>query len=556
MQHILAMVLGRLPALWQQRWLAVSIAWIVCLIGWPIIAFVPSHYVSQTQVYVDTQNLLEPLLSGIAVDVDSTQQVDILKRTLASRSNLERVVKMTRGDTPMSDAALDRAVDALRKNLRVSSAQDKTFTISYESLVPSQAYEVVQSLLNLFVQSNVGTVRESLDNAQTFLRDQVSQYDDRMRKAQEALSNFKQTNLDLLNGGASYSDILSKTRADVQDLTAQFDDLKAQEAELQRHLDAEPKYAAAPPSASDPAPSAPVAPTEFTARIREAEQRLATLRTTYTDSYPDVVNTMRSLATLRAAEAALRQPAAPDAPAAAVPPPTSEVYQKIKLQLVDIEAQVAGIQNKLERRKAELATLERQASKMPAIDAEMQRLTREYEIARTGYEQLASRLQAANLSESRESHANKLQFRIIDPPQVPVYPSGVKRSLLLSIVLMGGVGLGLAVILILALMQNTFVDSKHLAQVTGYPVVGTVSLARDEHEESSLHAKTAAFAALFFGLFVVWGGLMLVERDSGLPSLLPSRLRQDGSAALGPMDGAPRVILVGFNLGLGKISRS
>lgn len=535
MQHILTSILSRVPALWQQRWLAVAIAWIVCLVGWPIVALIPSHYVSETQVYVDTQNLLQPLLSGIAVDVDQTQQVDILKRTLASRPNLERVIKMTQGDSPISDSALDRAVDALRKNLHVSSGQDKTFTISYDSLVPNQAYEVVQSLLNIFIQSNFGALRESLDSAQSFLRDQVAQYDERMRQAQEALSNFKQANLDLLNGGASYTDQLSKARADVQDLSAQLDDLKAQATELQHQLDIEPKYG--PATSTTPAAAAPSAsgPTEFTARIHDVEQRLATLRITYTDSYPEIVNSQRMLDSLHAAEAAQQKPAAPGATSDAAPvAATSEVYQKIKVQLVDIESQVAGAKNKLDRRKTELAALEQQAGKMPAIDAESQRLTREFEMARTSYEQLASRLQAANLSESRENQANKVQFRIIDPPQVPVYPTGMKRSLLLSVVLLGGLGLGLTIILVIVLMQSTFVDSQNLARVTGHPVVGTVSLARHEHEESSEHTKMAIFAASFIGLFVVWGSLMLVERNVGLQALLPGTLRQDRTAVLVP----------------------
>ena len=535
MQHLLTMVLSRTPALWQRRWLAVFVAWIACLIGWPVVALIPSHYVAETQVYVDTQSLLQPLLSGIAVDIDPAQQVDILKRTLTSRSTLERVVKMTtQRSTAMSDAELDQAVNTLRTNLSVRSAQDKTFTISYDSLSPNQAYQVVQSTLNLFIESNFGSIRQNLDNAQTFLRDQVAQYDDRVRKAQEALSAFKQANLDVLNGGNSYGESLGKARADVQDLSAQLDDLKAKASELQRQIGGEPKYTSAsstPRGAGDTTPG-------LETRIHEVQQRLDTLRTHYTDSHPEVINTIHSLDSLKAEYAQQQK----NAPAGVQDLGSSDVYRQIKVQLVDTEAQIAADKSKLDRRKAELATLEQQATKMPAIDAEGQRLTREFETARASYEQLAQRLQAANLSESRENQADKIQFRIIDPPQVPTRPSGVKRSLLLTLVLAGGLALGGTIILILVIMQKTFVDSQHLARVTGYPVVGTVSLARDEREENSHMVKTVLFAGLSLGLLVIWGGLMVVERDIGLPALLPAKLRHDQTATLLPVDSLPRPV--------------
>jgi polysaccharide chain length determinant protein (PEP-CTERM system associated) len=520
MQHLLNMVLTRTPALWQRRWLAVLLAWIVCLIGWPIVALVPSHYASETQVYVDTQNLLQPLLSGMAVDIDPTQQVEVLKRTLTSRPNLERVVKIIQGGGSMSDAALDQAVNELRKNLTVRSAQDKTFAISYQSQVPMRAFQVVQSLLNLFIESNFGTIRQSLDNAQSFLRDQVAQYDERVRKAQEALASFKQSNLELLSGSASYAEALAKTRADVQELSATLDDLKAKAAELQRQLGGEPRYVAAPASSGAVPP-----PSGLETRIHDAEQRLDTLRMRYTEAHPEVVNTLQLLQTLKS-ELAQQQKAAPGQSSVG----SSEVYRQVKVELINTQAQIAGTRNKLDRRKAELETLEQQASKMPAIDAELQRLTREYEMSRASYEQLASRLQSANLSQSRESQADKIQFRIIDPPQVPTHPSGIKRSLLLTLVLAAAIALGSTVIVILVLIQTTFVDSHRLAQVLGHPVIGTVSLAVDERATKSRRLKTVLFGCALLGMFLVYGSLMVVERNIGLPALLPGKLRQNVAA--------------------------
>jgi hypothetical protein len=77
------------------------------------------------------------------------------------------------------------------------------------------------------------------------------------------------------------------------------------------------------------------------------------------------------------------------------------------------------------------------------------------------------------------------------------------------------------------LIQTTFVDSHRLAQVLGYPVVGTVSLAIDERATKSRTLKTVLFGCVFLGMFLVYGTLMVVERNVGLPALLPGTLRQN-----------------------------
>ena len=45
-------------------------AWLVAIVGWVAVQFVPDTYTARTQVYVDTESLLQPLLAGLAVDRD------------------------------------------------------------------------------------------------------------------------------------------------------------------------------------------------------------------------------------------------------------------------------------------------------------------------------------------------------------------------------------------------------------------------------------------------------------------------------------------------------
>src|ERR1700686_2974487 len=84
-----------LRQLWRYKWLSISLAWIICAIGWPIVSMIPPRYESSARVYLNADQLLTPLLRGLAVDDNPARQIDYIQRTLLSRPNLEQVIKLS-----------------------------------------------------------------------------------------------------------------------------------------------------------------------------------------------------------------------------------------------------------------------------------------------------------------------------------------------------------------------------------------------------------------------------------------------------------------------------
>ena len=86
----LAQFLTLLSSVWRRRTMALVIAWLVCLVGWWLVIMQPDRYESSARVYVDTENILRPLLRGLAVDNNLEAEVELIQRTLMSRPNLEK----------------------------------------------------------------------------------------------------------------------------------------------------------------------------------------------------------------------------------------------------------------------------------------------------------------------------------------------------------------------------------------------------------------------------------------------------------------------------------
>src|SRR5262245_56425614 len=95
MHEIVRQVLSYLRGMWQYRWYGVAISWTVCSIGWAVVFLMPNLYEANARVFVDTQSVLKPLLSGLAVQPNVDQQIAMMSRTLISRPNLERVIRMS-----------------------------------------------------------------------------------------------------------------------------------------------------------------------------------------------------------------------------------------------------------------------------------------------------------------------------------------------------------------------------------------------------------------------------------------------------------------------------
>src|SRR3954451_2211952 len=112
-----------LHQVWRRRWLALGVAWGVCLAGWLVVALIPSKYESTARVFVTMQSVL-PNQVGIT---SQERQNDLtrLRQTLVSTANLEKVVRRTElNQLVASDRDVAAQVEKLKEAIGVTAQQD------------------------------------------------------------------------------------------------------------------------------------------------------------------------------------------------------------------------------------------------------------------------------------------------------------------------------------------------------------------------------------------------------------------------------------------------
>ncbi len=150
------------------------------------------------------------------------------------------------------------------------------------------------------------------------------------------------------------------------------------------------------------------------------------------------------------------------------------------------------------------------AFKAPEVEAELADLNREYGIHKTNYEELLGRREAARLAQAVETKSDNIQFKLVDPPRVPTEPVAPNRPLLMSFVLLMGLGAGVGVAFLLAQVDDSFRAPETLKQAFGLPVLGSVSMIVGAAQRARRIADSVSFGAAGLSLMAIYGGLLVL----------------------------------------------
>src|SRR5687768_11256408 len=116
MDGIYDQVRTALHSVWRRRWVALAVAWGLCLLGWLVVALIPNRYESTAKVFAQVQSILPDKLGITPLE----RQTDLMrvKQTLTSTDNLEKVVRRTDlNQLVASERDMAVQVAALRENI-------------------------------------------------------------------------------------------------------------------------------------------------------------------------------------------------------------------------------------------------------------------------------------------------------------------------------------------------------------------------------------------------------------------------------------------------------
>jgi polysaccharide chain length determinant protein (PEP-CTERM system associated) len=485
MEQLIAQLATIARGMWRFRWPALAVSWLVAVIAVVIVFRVPDKYEASARIFVDTQSILKPLMSGLAVQPNVEQQVVMLSRTLISRPNMEKLVRMADLDLKSeSKAQQEELITALMSDVAIKNVgRDNLYSLTYSNAEPAKAQKVIQSLVSIFVESSLGNTRKDTQTAKTFLDDQIKSYELKLEEAETKLKEFRLRNLQLQIGDgkdsasrlAELGEQLNQAKLALREAEHSRD-----AARLQLQGDKDAVGSAALPNLllSDPATGNPATP-EIDARIEAQKKNLDALLQRFTEQHPDIISTRRLIKDLeqqKQEEIKELRRAAKAAPVAASGAAGGNLaYQELSRILATTEVQVAALRARVAEYTARFNSARESLKTAPQLEAEATQLNRDYAIHKKNYEDLVSRRESAVMSGELEVASGVADFRLIDPPRVSPTPVSPNRLLLLPLALAIALAAGLFTAFAGSQLRPVFHGANELRQKVAIPLLGTVT---------------------------------------------------------------------------------
>ena len=505
------------------RWLAMIVAWLVSIVGWLLVFMMPDVYESTARVYVDTRTALAPVIQGLAIQQDVASQLNLVQQSLVGEQQLQSVVRQTDlGDNARTAQEKANVISRLRQRIYINVGGGNSgqpggavYTISYTDSNRDRSLKVVQILLDSFVDSTLGGKRQSSETAQKFLGEQIREYEQRLRDAEQRLASFKKNNVGTMPGAEG--DYFTRLQTEMDANRSAQNALSvalSRRSELGQQLRESASLATAPgaASASGATDGRPAAAGDTAGRIVEAQRKLNDVLMRYTEKHPEVSALRSEIAELeqrRARELDALRRGDPGAVASSGAS-TNPVYQSIQLALNQTNVEIAALRGQIAQREQKIAELRAVIQTVPEVEAEFARLNRDYDVVKTQYVALVERLGRARLGQDAEA-TSAVRLDIVNPPTASFEPVAPNRPRLVIAVFLLALGAGGGLAYLLSMLKPVFNDSRELQDATGLPVLGEVSWSRLSEYSSIVRRQYLLYAASGLALLVATAAVLRVQ---------------------------------------------
>ncbi len=482
-----------LYSIWHRRWLALAVAWGVCLLGWLIVALVPNSYESKARLYVQLDDALSEV-TGVGVG-DRKRDIDRVQQTLTSAVNLEKVIRSTAiGEEVTTPKQMEVAILGLAKKVKVENVKDSLFEIKAEYGDGARsdaenakiASDIVQKLIDIFREENLAGNRGEMSQSLEFMNQQLADRQKELEGAEQKRLIFEAANPDLIQGGATALQRLEASRTELRGIDADLAAAQSALAAINGQLAGTPQ-------------TLPGVGGQGGARgaLADAQAMLSGMRLRgLTENHPDVIAARNQVN-------ALRGPAASEGGPGGIPNPAHSSLVSIKAE------RQANVQSLLSRRagvQADISRITGAQISNPELAAEHQRINRDYDVLKQQYDKLLQDREELRLRGQVETEHSAVKFEVIDPPTTPRAPAAPNRPLLLLAVLVVGLGAGVAATLAIGQLRSTFTTTAKLERMTGLPVLGAISQTLTDAARAMRKRRLKQFymaSAALGGIFVL-----------------------------------------------------
>ena len=446
----------------RRRWAILSLSCLIPIAVVVVAMKLPDSYVSRATLLVVQQQVSQKY-----VDSDSTTTIpaaiESLKLEILSESQLVGIINDLNLYPGVKARAPEALVDRMRKEIEIEPLETSpgrvdfsAFTIAFTASNPRLAQQVTSRLTSLFIEQNLRSRGEQAANTTKFLSDQLAAAKQRLETQEQRLQAFKTANLGELPEDQSVNlQAMADVRERLEVVAARLSQIQQQQVTLELSL------------------------SEYLTRLQS--ERTALL-SHYTPRYPEVVEKDRQIGKVQAALDDLKKGVPSSGSQSTTDPGDNPAVEAILKQAESSAAEMATLSKQQQKLTAEAEQYRKQLNLVPLREQQVAEIVRDYNLYKEDYDNLLNKKLQSDMTASLEENQEGQHFRLVDPPTLPLKPSGPKRLKISLGGLAGGVAASLALAILLDLLDGSFHGEAEVSKLLSLPFVIGLPLVRTPRE--------------------------------------------------------------------------
>lgn len=486
----------------KRRTLITFVFTLVTLMMLIIGLFWPKSYTSSTSIIADDKKIIRPLMQGNAVTTNISDQIRIAKEIIFSRVIMDHILDLG-GWGGLTPVEKERKIKEIKNNTFIGRGGSNLIKLEYSDNNPERAFLITQKLAELFISENARSKREESSDAYDFIDKQVSIYHEKLTSSEESLKQLREENVDARPGSEDeVNNRISDLRNEIRITQLALKEAQIKKYSLEGQLSGEAKVAKN------------VARINFyRQRISELEMTLDGMRLSYHETYPDIIQLNNQITELQRSLAKEEDIARKDGTLGGTEIPqaissnrsgrdrngsnVNAVYIELRSQLSNTITQIATYQARIRETKQflneELARLQR----ISDGEARLAELTRDYEVHQSIYQDLLERREKARVSLHLQLEKQGLNFKIQEPANLPLTPSGMRFVYFAILGPILGIGIPLGLLYAVILLDGKIRYHRTLVEEFNIPLIGHIPHLNTPGEAAaSKQSQTACLAMI------------------------------------------------------------
>lgn len=424
----------------------------------------PPAYQSQTRLIIEAPQIPADLASPV-VRTPANQQMQLFQARLLTRETLLDIVNRTNAIPDRQRMSPDQVVSEMREQttIRIDTPRNgiPVMAIAFESANAQTAAAVVNAYLNIVLQEDSANRTGRAGDTQDFFQQEVARLSDELDLQSAKILEFKRANADALPEDLAFR---RNQQSGLQDRLAQTEReismLAEQRARMVQIFENTGRIEGMRDNRS---------PEEI--ELDTLRKQLSEALLVYSAASPRVKLLQSRVTQLESIVLAERGAAGDTSPSS-----------MLDLQLADIDARSAALQDQKTRIEAQLSGLTASIDRTPANAITLDALQRDYSNIQNQYNTAVARQAVASTGERIEILARGQRITVLEQPSVPSRPNKPERG---KIALMGigaGIAAGLALIVLLEFLNGTARRPGDIAHRLGVTPLATIPYIENSHE--------------------------------------------------------------------------